>query len=346
MTIKEIIDEMERLLTLGYSQKEIWEIKKITFKEQNEALLKLNNPAYEVYEPNRYEKLNAMKIRNDRKSWNQNSLINSKKQESVVALINGKMTLPKAAANASMSVIAFLLYMSQSNKEEVKLFLDKYGFVEEVDSNKHLNRFSEKTQKEIVLMALTYRVSFKTIAKMFDTNVLDVARTFLSFGMPPKSIDYLFLETFNEDESSEKMALYDAKKYWHARSVLVKNLSEALKKKNKEQEIQIKAQWKELQKEIDDTKVLEVAKKEAFALTEEERDSIARYLLKYYFSSKECGNKLGYDTVSIQRWSEDLANRNMVYEFKLDLHHFVYQEMYLNYVQDNRTSISRGGGSK
>ena len=137
MTIKKIIDEMERLLTLGYSQKEIWEIKKITFKEQNEALLKLNNPAYEVYEPNRYEKLNAMKIRNDRKLWNQNSLINSKKQESVVALINGKMTLPKAAANASMSVIAFLLYMSQSNKEEVKLFLDKYGFVEEVDSNKN-----------------------------------------------------------------------------------------------------------------------------------------------------------------------------------------------------------------
>ena len=46
MTIKEIIDEMERLLTLGYSQKEIWEIKKITFKEQNEALLKLKLRLY------------------------------------------------------------------------------------------------------------------------------------------------------------------------------------------------------------------------------------------------------------------------------------------------------------
>lgn len=68
-----------------------------------------------------------------------------------------------------------------------------------------LKSLSAKTLKEIALVALTYRVSNKSIASLFDTTIEDVEIALKMIDDLEISLHYLNQEVLYDDEFSEKL---------------------------------------------------------------------------------------------------------------------------------------------
>lgn len=332
----------------------------ITNNEFHKIVNSLNNPQSSNYNPIRYEKLKTRIKQNANERKAEASSINKipcfaydktdLKLEITKKVTRGEINVSAAASELHMPLIEYILYILELEDTELKnilrTLLQPYGVFINEDSTKNLMAYSLKMQKEIVLMALTYRVSYKTIAKMFGVSFKNVIETFETFSDLYPSLCYLFLETYNEDEFHEKKAYNDAMLYWRERNELIKSLKEAKQNKEEEKFNQIRIQLKKLYSKIDDTIVVSLKEKKATDLTQEESDLIAKYQLKYYLSERLCATQLGFSRNTIQNCSKSLAERNMIFAEKIALHNSVYQEKSQSYAEQYNAEISRGRGSR
>lgn len=354
----ERIDDIEKLVFQDKTLKEIAIILDCSVSTISRDLNRLQN-SNSIEDQNRYKKIKKQvdinslaKVRKtaiENREYLNKIVVNNKKSIIIQKIANGEMNVFDAANEMHMSIYDFFLYILKLKDVELTLqtILQPYGVFLNEESTKNLMTYPLKTQKEIVLMALTYRVSYKTIAKMFGVSMKNVIETFKTFNDLSLSLDFLFLETYCEDEINEKKAYSDAKKYWKKRNELITSLNEARKNSDGEQAKQIKIQLDELRSEINDRCVLNLKEKKATDLTQEERDLVAKYQLKYYLSSSECGRQFGFDKNTIQRYSASLAERNPIFAEKMILHHKCYQEVNERWVEQYNAKISRrGGGSR
>lgn len=344
----DIIDKIEKEVLEGKLIKEIVEY---TPYEKCEALQKLK-----VEDEKRYEEIQ----KNIQKNLHEVRSKNGKNSERIIFHdINLKLEMAKkvaaqeinifdASRELNFSIFDFLFFLNQiPDKElalELKPILATYGFGMKLENTKSLSTYPFETQKEIVLMALTYRVSPRTIAKMFHTTLEDVIKTFCSFDSLRKAVEALFIETIAEDDINEKVALRDAKAYLKKRNELIKALNEA---KSLEEKEEIKKEIKNLHSLIDDTLLVEAIQKNPKELTQKEKDLIAKYPLKYYVSIENSALSLKMDRDRIIRYVQNLEKRNMIFAEKMTLHNHVMCSKHSAYLSPMTTPhFSRGGGSR
>ncbi len=164
---------------------------------------------------------------------------------------------------------------------------------------------------------------------------------FLSFNDLQLGLDNLFLETFDEDEISSKLAYYKALSYWKERNRILRSINEMKIELNSDKNISdnkdkiseiadnlesLKLERKQLYSAIDDTPLKASIGKNVIFLTQEEKDLIARYPLKYYISLNRCYDELKRGRPLIMSCIEDLAKRDVIFNEKIEKYLEKYQE--------------------
>lgn len=237
-------------------------------------------------------------------------------------LANGGISFLEAARQSNYTILSFIKYLNEVKNEEYANKLQQVlkdfnlDFRNESKPLKSLLDYSLQIREEIVLVALTYRVSLKTLAKLFHTTYKDIINLFISFDKLEDSLGYLVLETLNEDSTTEKVALHYATKYFQERKDLV------LKK----------LPLNDLYAKIYDFRVFATIGKHASELTEEERDLIARYPVKYYVPIEAFAIDLKRDQDLIINCMESLAKRNPIFEDKVTNYKLINQSMSNSYI--------------
>lgn len=131
----------------------------------------------------------------------------SKTNDSFFSNRNLKLEITKKVANSEINVLTasnylhidlidYFVYLIDIEdaelKNKLKPIVSLYGIFINEESEKSLMNNPIEVQKEIVLMALTYRVSYKMIAEMFKVSLKDVIKTFKTFDNLALSLDTYF----------------------------------------------------------------------------------------------------------------------------------------------------------
>lgn len=189
-----------------------------------------------------------------------------------------------------------------------------------------LKKLQAKVLKEVVLVALTYRVSYKNLARIFNTTIDDVKESFAILDFDTKALYFLNEETKLEDEINEKYAYTYAKNYFNKRNKIIKGLQTAT---DKEEIAKLKLELKELYRLIDDSLVNE--SKDKKVLNNEEKEAIAKYRLKYYLSLNSMKDIVKRDKDTIKKFENELAESNEIYKEKLEELNNYYDKDNKNY---------------
>lgn len=346
----ELIDEIENLVFKDYLMKSIYKI----YGDKN-VLKAMHDLKWRDAE--RYQNLKNQIDANANRRKSESAKVYSEFQkpfpntntkiELVERIASSEITIFEASKKLNMSLLELCVYLINIQDKELSLklksILTEYGFGKKLDKRKSLRIYPIETQREILLMTLTYRVSLNSLSDWFGTTIEDVIETFLSFRDYFDSVNLLFEETILEDENTKKWALFYGKEYWHTRNSLVKKKNKAKKEKKKDEIEVIKIELDQLRSKINGIALLEALKKSPKDLTQEEKDLIAWYPLKYNLSVAESANRLGKDRTTIDKYQENLAERNMIFAEKMNLYKKKYQKIHDKFIQEN-VNFSRGGG--
>lgn len=182
-----------------------------------------------------------------------------------------------------------------------------------------LKKLKNNTIKEIILMTLTYRVSYKNLAKIFAEDIDEIKSLFAKFPDLSYAFYLLDRETMYEDEINEKSAYVYAMNYLKKRRNIIKELK-AAKLENNHEKLNMKTQ--ELHEHfllVDDTIALGTIGRRLNELTQEELESISRYRLKYGLSMNDCMRIFRRDKDTLIRLEKELAEKNPLFNEKIDI---------------------------
>ena len=111
-------------------------------------------------------------------------------------MANSEINVLTASNYLHIDLIDYFVYLIDIEdaelKNKLKPIVSLYGIFINEESEKSLMNNPIEVQKEIVLMALTYRVSYKMIAEMFKVSLKDVIKTFKTFDNLALSLDTYF----------------------------------------------------------------------------------------------------------------------------------------------------------
>ena len=161
-----------------------------------------------------------------------------------------------------------------------------------------LKNANSKILKEIVMVALTYRVSYKNLARIFGTTIEDVKEAFYLLDFQTRALYFLDEETKLEDEINEKYAYTYAKNYFNKRNKIINALRNETDKAKIEK---LKLELQELCSLVDDSIVLRINGKYVNQLNDREIESIAKFRLKYWMSLTAAKKVLNRDKSTIHR---------------------------------------------
>lgn len=194
-----------------------------------------------------------------------------------------------------------------------------------------LEKASFKLQQEVALVALTYRTSYKTVASILGTTIDDIEKTFKYLDNLSISLHYLNQETLNENEIAEEIAFNKTKNYFLKKQNCIKKIKESAP--DKEEALK---EFNLLRREIYDQDIRLLLQKTHRELTNEDKEKLARYRLKYYLSLRAIDRNFKLGRGMINRIEEELASRDSIYSDKLDLLHYVYDQQRDNYFSKNK----------
>ena len=205
------------------------------------------------------------------KSFDIEGLVNS--------ILKWHLSLEEAATKYHLEKEEVLNYINSYKEPEKTKVLEIIARRKENPDLKLYN-LPAKVQEEIDLMILTYRVNPYDLVSLFKTNIDDV-EMFISnqksnFFTEP--LFYLINETSTYNARERKYALENAQNYWKMRNRLIRKLNEAEKENIKEY---LQEKLKEHRKLIDDSYIKESNGKDYRLVTEEEKNAIARFRVKY-----------------------------------------------------------------
>ncbi len=374
---KEIVDQLTESINEGHTKKEIQENDNISRYQLNCILKELNNPESKVYNPELYKELVSKLQKNvfHKRSLNAKEnkkqcidcLFPNKKMGAAKLILEKHLSLEQVALQ--LHIFPTKLYYDLKTMRNEELEIELQPALEQFEKDyrerkdKKLRNYPKNIQEDIILTALTFRVSLKSMTILFNTTIDDIIAIYFSFDKYWDTLMYLCEEVQNEEEHKAHVAYTKAKIYWNNRNKLAKQINENTNKQEKEK---IKAQLKELHAEIDDTIVLGTIGKNLKNLSMEEKDAIAKFRPKYFLGLTECAEKLHHNKESIRKCEEDLAARNLIYAEQLSLlnHKFdefsdklIIADYRKKYAKDNAfleeqqavedsMNFSRGGGSK
>lgn len=327
----EYIDKIEKLVFDGLNNTAI--IKELHLPNGNlkKIIDTLNNPNSSIYDEKRYKAIILQQEKNKLNSIkNSNFTIrNGDKKFALTKLMaNNEITFFEVCRALNYLPANYFHYLISITDVELKSDLEPFflslGINLDEKPTKKLSDYKYKTLKEIVLVALTYRVSFKSIAKLFKVSFTDVFNTFYDFDSYSFALSQLFNETFLEGEIEEKRALYYAKEYYKKRKEIFKKLNDAKEVNNGSLIEQYTNELNILTSTINDTLLIEGIKNSSYHMTKEERDMLARFQLKYYLSNEVCAEILSIDSKTVFRATENLRKEDRIFDEKTQMREEYY----------------------
>ena len=200
-----------------------------------------------------------------------------------------------------------------------------------------ISDLSYNTIKEFINMALTYRVSYKSLAKLFSSTEEEIRNTFLQFPGYKFALEQLDIETRYEIEINERVAYLQALSYLQNRSKILKKINIAKKDQNQLEINNLKIQFKQLNSLIDDSIVYRTIGKPLIKLTKLERESISKYHLKYYTDIGTCSEKLRRNKKTIEMLDQELAEKKTIFGEKIErlYDYYVVVEKFRRYRKKN-----------
>lgn len=187
--------------------------------------------------------------------------------------------------------------------------------------------------REIVLVALTYRTSTTTLAKVLKTTPEEINEIFNledDFRIP---LYALKMETASEDEIDARVSYVHAHNYFAERNQIRKAIKEANKENNQGKVQELKLKMKEHFTKVDDTIVMGTIGRSIDVLTEKEREMIARYRLKYALSKITCGEILKHSRNSITKLDAELSERDVIFKEKITKLNEFWEERNLDHIK-------------
>lgn len=293
----------------------------------------LGNKKSPNYDLDRYRKITYIQLKNLNKQYHHKVYgFNFQKKDVVDLISEGKInifdSLIELSKHNDQTIIDLLLYMvscvnnDANNKEKIISYLSQYGITFENQSSK-LSNLPKSTQKEIILVALTYRVSLPNMAKIFNTNVIDVLRLYDKFRNFSRALDALIMETLDEEKNISLLAYRDTKEYISIRKTLFKELKEN-KDKNPKIYLDIKEEIKKNYRKINDAHIMEIKGEDFLDLTDLEKKSIALYLLKYYTPYYEAKKVFNYTNEELASCVNLYREENAVFDYKMEKYDLRY----------------------
>lgn len=240
-------------------------------------------------------------------------------------IINKKISVETAVIKYQRSFSTILDYLRRISNKEKKAKLmpilaqyPNFYSATNAENNGFLVKQSSITKKEIILMALTYRVSYKSLATMFQTTIEDIINMFKEYTEFQTFLENLDAETRNEEKWLESYAYEQACSYWEERTKLNLDLKELTKRKDGFAIKLVKAKQRKLHTKIDDTMAYNIKEKKFATLTEEERNKIAWYRIKYSLTKELCCTIFKINKESMVKCEKELAQKDKIYATKLD----------------------------
>lgn len=324
-------------------------VKTNTIKSRIEAL---NDVSKDTYNLKKYAEVKNILDSFDAKTKQEKEKQLELEKEKILTLFRKGHSLFETKQFLGIHSLTEEIYKGLNDSESPYYEPETYKFIEETKQEKFENNknnivknnkktkleksvfktFSLGLRKEIMLMALTYRLSFKTIAKMFGTAVEDVPNLMNGIYQDMyTAMNWLDMETKYESFRFEIFAYKNAKKYWDERNRIRKEIKE-----NK----MTKEDLKEHHKQIDDTVVMSLVGKNGNSLTEEEKEKVVRYRLKYGYSHRKAEGVTGFNYNAIASWEQNLSEKDVIFREKVEqLNSYNFNEYMRNNFQHAEESL-------
>lgn len=181
-----------------------------------------------------------------------------------------------------------------------------------------LKNANYKIIDELINMALTYRISFKNMALLLKTNEEDVKIAFTRIKNYTRPLRWLENETYNEDEIDERVAYIQGYNYLTERKKKIKILTDAKSKNDLEGIKKANQELRKLRTLVDDTIVANTISKNTTDLSQEERNAIAKYRVKYGLSKTDASLILSRRRATITKLESEFSENNILYAEKIE----------------------------
>lgn len=342
--IKALIDQKYTLTEIAdILNKDYLEIKKII------NALKVSNIKEEREEYERLKKQIMInrndflkKVGRENKSNNQYNVytlgvINLKRN--IINLIkNKKITVEKGAELLGISLNATLFLLEEENLRlphpVLQDIIEKYREKDLYFSKEYASK-SYNLQKEIVMVALTFRVSKENMCQVLQTSLDDIERVYRCFPNLSQYFSYLEEETANEKKELKELAFHKAQKYFKTRQLYVQNGANA--KKNQDI-LKVKAyeeRLQDLRQSIMDFSINDLKTKTC--LNEEEIKRVIDYRIKYSLSLDSICHTfpISYQTIETYEEALILNDKTGYYQEKLAFLHHKYATIVRSFYKGN-----------
>lgn len=327
---KNVLENILNLIQEGKIQDEILNETQLTRYRLYEYLKLLNDGESEFYNPELYQTIKRKIMANGReRNYFDFSALK-------LAIVNQKLSLEETAKKINKT------------PEETIEYIDKYyslGDKKEIwaifSARKNnlplkLSSSSPKIQEEIVLTALTYRLSMENIMFLFKTNHIDVERLFFNNkDTYHEALQFLRYETSVVPKEIEQERLSLAKNYWLTRNKYINQITLAKKEGNSVLAEQALENLRNHRKGIDDSIVKSTIGKSVHYLSALEKEKIASYRVKYNISINIASKILKREQNTLYTIEEQVALENKSLAFSLDA--LINQKKFWNnqYIHNN-----------
>lgn len=260
--------------------------------------------------------------------------IQDKKRYCLDALANSLLT-PKEAVdflNCSFYVLLFFIReeYKKTQSEVLKQIIISYSEIPFFES-KNISEKSLNLQKEIVMVALTYRISIANLCQLFETSYDDIEKVFDNFPFYSFPFYILNLETMNENKKFEALAFKKGKHYFLKAKELRTLKIKAIRNGDDEKVEVLNEKIRSLQTEIYDNAALALQNNEEILLSD--LLLITQYRIKYGLSRNQCTEIFGVKESRLREYENKLIEKDDYYSEKL---------YFLNEFQDKHSKLDRG----
>lgn len=241
-----------------------------------------------------------------------------KKRYCLNAIQQSIMTIEEASAFLGTSLNVLLFYIkdeyNRTHSESLKRIILHYSKVSFYE-NKNISGKALVIQKEIVLAALTFRLSFDNLCRLFETSYDDIENMFDHFPLLNFQVYLLNLETLNESKELENRAFSKGKRYFLRAKELHTFKRKAILNGEKEKQEVLKEKILLLQTEINDSRALAIQNSDE--ITEEDLLVITDYRIKYGLSRIYCEDLFGIKESRLREFENKLMSQDDYYSSKL-----------------------------
>ncbi len=257
-----------------------------------------------------------------------------KKRYCLNAMQESRMTVNEALEILNVPLTMLLFYIieeyNRTQNEHLKSIISCYSKTHFYE-NKHISDKALIIQKEIVLAALTFRLSFNNLCRLFETSADDIEKMFDHFPLLDYPIYLLNLETMNESKELEDLAFKKGKIYFLKAQELRALKRKAMLKGETEKQEALTEKILLLQTEINDS--LALAMQNSDEITEQDLLVIINYRIKYGLARNRCEDLFGIKDYRLRAFENKLMSQDNYYQSKL---------YFLNEFQEQRSKLDQG----